>query len=140
MDYIAQFRVMNPHLNRQQKPDYCTALSKIYMRCLNHKSTHETIESGCNNSMFWELISLLYNSIAKVISTDIQSKHFLIDFERVNSCSCTLRHCEQFLLVYHINVIHEFSLLYSNVGKPKILNLSEYVLPLKQGSIRVALR
>ena len=41
MDYIAQFRVMNPHhypfLNRQQKQDYCTAISKIYTRRLNQR-------------------------------------------------------------------------------------------------------
>ena len=33
------------------------------------KSTLKTIESGCHNSMFWELIPLLYNSVAKVISS-----------------------------------------------------------------------
>ena len=41
MGYIAQFRVMNPHqkpfLNRQQKPDYYTAISKIYTRNLNQR-------------------------------------------------------------------------------------------------------
>ena len=72
------------------------------------KSALKTIESGCHDSMFWELIPLLYNSVAKVISSDIQSKPFLVDFERVTSCSCIQRHCEQFLLVYHINVIHDF--------------------------------
>ena len=50
------------------------------------KTTLGTVESGCHitvSSVFWELIPLLYNSIAKVISTDIQSKPFRIDFERL---------------------------------------------------------
>ena len=38
MDYISQFRVMNPHqydfLKRQRKPDHCAAISKIYTRSL----------------------------------------------------------------------------------------------------------
>ena len=51
------------------------------------KSTFKTIESGRHNSMLWELIALLYSSIVDVISTDIQSIPFLVDFESVASCS-----------------------------------------------------
>ena len=42
MDYIAQFRVMNPRqqpiLNRQRTPDYnSAAISRIYTRSLNQR-------------------------------------------------------------------------------------------------------
>ena len=41
MDYIVQFRVMNPHqqplLSRQRKPDYNAAILSIYTRCLNQR-------------------------------------------------------------------------------------------------------
>ena len=41
MDYIKPLRVMNPHqkpfLNQQRTPDYCTAISRIYMRSVNQR-------------------------------------------------------------------------------------------------------
>ena len=53
MDYIAQFRVMNPHqlpfLNRQRTPGFCAAISRIYTRSLNQrripKRPGQTIET-----------------------------------------------------------------------------------------------
>ena len=41
MDYIEQFRVMNPHqrpfLNRQRKPDNSASISRVYTRGLNQR-------------------------------------------------------------------------------------------------------
>ena len=49
MDYIAQFRVMNPHqqtfLNRQRTPDYCAAISSVYTRNLNKRHIPKRVQT-----------------------------------------------------------------------------------------------
>ena len=70
MDYIAQFRVMNPHhylffLNRQQKPDFSAAISRNNTRSLNqrHIPKRDQVIKTLHRSMFLNISVLNYLDI-----------------------------------------------------------------------------